>query len=57
MADIERAKAGEGDGRAVRLAETIRSLQARALGIHMEPRQTIIAEALAVAEAKRRQAV
>ena len=47
----------ESDKRAVAVFETIRSLHGRALGIHMEPKQTIMTEALAVTNAKRRQAL
>jgi DNA polymerase III subunit delta' len=49
-----RAQKGESDRHAITLWEEMHALYDRALGIHMEPRQTVIASALKVAEARRR---
>jgi len=50
-----RAKAvnGEGDERAVQTWERVNELYARATGLHLEPRQTILASAREIANAKR----
>jgi DNA polymerase-3 subunit delta' len=52
-----RAQSGESDKRAIVLWEEVHALYERATGIHMEPRQTVISSALAVAEARRRGAI
>jgi DNA polymerase-3 subunit delta' len=49
-----RAAAGEGDLRAVEAWEQMIALYARAAGLHMEPRQTVLASAHTLASAKRR---
>ncbi len=49
-----RAMQGQGDARAVEAWEQINALYARATGLHMEPRQTVLSSAQAVASAKRR---
>jgi DNA polymerase-3 subunit delta' len=49
-----RAAAGEGNERAVALWERVEELYTRAVGIHMEPRQTLLSSSIAVAAAKRR---
>ena len=52
-----RAAAGEGNERAVVLWERVEELYTRAVGIHMEPRQTVLSSSIAVAAAKRRGAI
>jgi len=52
-----RAQAGQADGRAVALWEELHALYERAVGVHMEPRQTVISSALKIAEARRRGAI
>jgi DNA polymerase-3 subunit delta' len=49
-----RAAAGEGNERAIVLWERVEELYTRAVGIHMEPRQTVLSSSIAVAAAKRR---
>jgi DNA polymerase-3 subunit delta' len=53
----ERARSAAGDERAVELWERVNSLYARATGLHLEPRQTIIASAREIANARRRGAL
>jgi DNA polymerase-3 subunit delta' len=52
-----RAEAGSSDYRAVVLWEEMHGMYERAVGVHMEPRQTVIASALKIADARRRGAV
>jgi len=49
-----RAQTGESDKRAIALWEDLHALYERAVGVHMEPRQTVLSSALKVAEARRR---
>jgi DNA polymerase-3 subunit delta' len=49
-----RAREGDGDPRAVRLWESANTLFSRAVGLHMEPKQTVLTAALTIAEARRR---
>jgi DNA polymerase-3 subunit delta' len=53
----KRAEEGKGDARAVEAWERVHALYARAIGIHMEPRQTVLSSAAAIAAAKRRGAL
>ncbi len=48
-----RAAAGEGDERSAALWEQVSALYARALEVHMEPRQTVISSGLAIGAARR----
>jgi DNA polymerase-3 subunit delta' len=52
-----RAQEGHADARAVRLWEQAGALFGRAVGLHLEPKQTVLTAALAIAEAKRRGAL
>jgi len=52
-----RAAAGEGNESAVVLWERVEALYARAAGIYMEPRQTVLSSTIAIAAAKRRGAI
>jgi DNA polymerase-3 subunit delta' len=53
----ERAQAGEGDGRAIELWEQVAGLYERATGLHLDPRQTILASAREITNANRRGAL
>jgi hypothetical protein len=53
----ERAEQGEGDVRSVELWEQTAGRFARAVGVHMEPRQTVMSAAFAIANAKQRGAI
>jgi DNA polymerase-3 subunit delta' len=53
----ERSRNGEGDARAVETWERVNALYERATGLHLEPRQTILASAREIADAKRRGAL
>jgi DNA polymerase-3 subunit delta' len=52
-----RAQGGEDDRRAVALWEETNALYQRAVGVHMEPRQTVLSSALRVADARQRGAI
>ena len=52
-----RASEGQGDKRAVELWERVNALYTRAVGLHMEPRQTVLSSAFAITDAKRRGAL
>ncbi len=51
---LRRAQEGQGDARAVQLWEQVSANYARAVGLHLEPRTTVMSSALAVAAGKRR---
>jgi DNA polymerase-3 subunit delta' len=53
----DRARAGEGDDRALDLWEQVNTQCARAEELHLEPRQTVLSSAAAIAEARRRGAI
>jgi DNA polymerase-3 subunit delta' len=53
----ERSRRAEGDDRAVEMWERLNALYERATGLHLEPRQTILASAREIAGAKRRGAL
>jgi DNA polymerase-3 subunit delta' len=53
----QRAREGAGDARAVEAWERVHALYARANGIHMEPRQTVLSSATTIASAARRGAL
>jgi DNA polymerase-3 subunit delta' len=52
-----RAEEGQRDSRAVELWERVSADFERATGLHLEPRQTVMSSALAIATAKRRGAI
>jgi DNA polymerase III subunit delta' len=52
-----RAQGGQGDARAVALWERVSAHYNRAVGLHLEPRQTVMSSALVIATAKRRGAI
>jgi DNA polymerase-3 subunit delta' len=53
----QRVRNGEGDERAAEMWEHVNALYERATGLHLEPRQTILASAREIAGAKRRGAL
>jgi DNA polymerase-3 subunit delta' len=53
----QRALGGQGDPRAVALWERVSADYNRAVGLHLEPRQTVMSSAFAIATAKRRGAI
>jgi DNA polymerase-3 subunit delta' len=53
----ERARDGDSGERGVELWEQLNALYARAIGLHLEPRQTVLTSAREIANAKRRGAV
>jgi DNA polymerase-3 subunit delta' len=52
-----RAAAGEGDDRSVALWERVATFYARAAEVHLDPRQTVLSSAAAIAAAKRKGAL
>ena len=52
-----RARQGQGDSRGIALWERVAEAYDRATGLNLDPRQTVISSALAVAAAKRRGAI
>jgi hypothetical protein len=53
----QRVRNREGDERAAEMWEHVNALYERATGLHLEPRQTILASAREIAGAKRRGAL